>query len=276
VSLRAAVAVLVATYAFDARAEVPTKEDCIVANEHASSARKSGHLREARGGFRTCAVPACPQAVRDDCAAAVDSIDKAIPTIVFAAKDARGNDLTDVEVKMDGAVLRQRLGGTAIEIDPGEHTFVFTMPGREPITKPLVIAEGVKSRTEVVTFPAVAGEEPQPLIYPPVPPPPDGSVQRTLAITLAGAGVVAVGVGAFFGLRSKSTYDDARAHCPNGNGSCDDTGVSGGNDAHTQATISTISFILGGAALAASAVLYFTAPRSARARLDIPRGVATW
>jgi hypothetical protein len=99
------------------------------------------------------------------------------------------------------------------------------------------------------------------------PPPPapvsHASPQRTVGVVVAGGGVIAAVLGAVFAFEAKSTYDAAMAHCPGGPSSCDPQGVQGGQDAHSQATVSTVAFILGGAMLAGGAWLYFTAPSSA-------------
>ena len=88
----------------------------------------------------------------------------------------------------------------------------------------------------------------------------DGSTQRLIGLIAGGAGIVALGAGAFFGLKAKSTYNDALAQC-NPSKQCDQRGLDLGSDATSQATISTVAFVAGGALLAGGAVLYLTAPR---------------
>ena len=85
---------------------------------------------------------------------------------------------------------------------------------------------------------------------------------RPLAYALGGAGLVALGVGAYFGVQAKLTDDAAASHCPTLS-SCDGSGVVGGRDAHEQANIATLAFVAGGALLAGAGVVYFAAPRSA-------------
>ena len=74
------------------------------------------------------------------------------------------------------------------------------------------------------------------------------------------AWLVGVGLGTVFGLMAKSTYSDAVSHCPT-TSTCDGTGIRGGQDAHSQATISTLGFLAGSALLAGGVVLFLTSPK---------------
>jgi serine/threonine-protein kinase len=67
-------------------------------------------------------------------------------------------------------------------------------------------------------------------------------------------------VGAVFGLSAKSKADEANAYCDGP--ACDAPGLPLRDDARTAASISTVSFVVGGIALAAGGLVFFTAPRS--------------
>jgi hypothetical protein len=79
-------------------------------------------------------------------------------------------------------------------------------------------------------------------------------------------------IGAYFGFRAKSTYDEATApaNCPT-RSQCNQAGVDGVDAAHTQATIATVA-VIGSVLLVAGAVaLLVTAPpakASGRSRLS--------
>jgi hypothetical protein len=77
-----------------------------------------------------------------------------------------------------------------------------------------------------------------------------------------GVGVVGVGVGTVFGLRTSSKWTEAQTHCTGLE--CDRTGVTLAAEAKNNGTVSTISFIAGGLLLAGGAALFFTAPSGAR------------
>ncbi len=265
--------------AADARADgtPPTKEQCASANEGAQSSRKEGKLRAARAQLLVCAAKSCPQVVRDDCAERLNDLDAATPSIVFTAKGANDADVTNVRVTMDGLPFADRLDGSAINVDPGMHTFELRADGYPPATTKLVIREGAKRRQEVVSLAVPPAKPPAPLAAsktgPSVAlePPPSGGAQRTAAFVLGGVGMVGLGLGAFFGLRARATYNDASSHCPTSS-SCDDRGVTGGRDAHTEATVSTIAFAAGGTLLAGGVILYLTAPRQGAVGLQPAAG----
>jgi hypothetical protein len=110
-----------------------------------------------------------------------------------------------------------------------------------------------------VAAPAPA-ERPAPPLAPPSEPSAPGKTQRIASYALAGAGVIGIGVGSAFGLMASSSYNQARTDCGTG---CSATSKaqSEKSSADTDATVSTVAFVAGGAALVAGVVLFFTAPK---------------
>ena len=88
----------------------------------------------------------------------------------------------------------------------------------------------------------------------------EGSGQRTVAYVLLGVGVVGLGAGTIFGLMASSRWNSSQKECSVASCPDHDSAVSDKNSATSSALVSTVSFIAGGAALTAGAVLYFTAP----------------
>jgi hypothetical protein len=82
-------------------------------------------------------------------------------------------------------------------------------------------------------------------------------------LVVGGVGVAGLVVGGVFGILAKSTYDKATSltECPMVPNGCAVDGFNDGKTAHSQATVSTVAFIAGGALLATGGVLVFTAPR---------------
>ena len=181
-----------------------------------------------------------------------------------------------------------------VPLEEGRHLLRVTAPGRAPWQSELQAEKGERIR---IVVPALAAEssaaapspppkvtvekEPedlQPSPYPdePVPPDPesDWPVQRTLGIAVAGAGLVAVGVGTILGLNAVSTYDSTRAHCDDS--VCDARGVELTDSAKTSALWSTIAFGAGAAAIAGGAFLFFTAKTgdSAHAKVRVMPSMA--
>jgi hypothetical protein len=253
-----------------------TKQQCIDGDVKAQDLRRDGKLSAAREALRQCAAASCPAAVRDDCSKRLDDLDRAQPTLILAARDAAGNDIVAVTVTMDGQPFADRLPGTPLPVDPGEHTFVFQAPGQPPLEKRLVVRESEQGRREGVTLGgaraagdtvAGAGGESRGA-------PRGHGTQKVLALIAAGVGVVGVGVGSAFGLVALSDRNAAQSVCP---GQCaDSSGVSKWSDAKTAGNVSTVAFVVGGVGLAAGAVLWLTATPAQRpgatARLGLGPG----
>ena len=94
--------------------------------------------------------------------------------------------------------------------------------------------------------------------------PSTGSTQRTVGLAVLGVGVVGAALGTVFGLNATSKHSDAKANCNADQSACNSTGAGQMKDARSAATLSTVAFALGGAAIAGGAVLYLTAPKKER------------
>jgi hypothetical protein len=246
--------------AFPARATDPTKQACVEANDAAQDLRQSGKLLEAREKLAVCAAASCPGVVRDDCTQRLAEVDSAMPHIVFAAKDAAGNDIVDVKVAIDGAPLADRLDGSSIKVDPGPREFVFTWEGHRSVTKKFVLAEHDQARREVVVFGNAETSHPESAnagVAPAATGP--GIDRKTIAFAVGGAGVAGLIVGSIFGAVASSKWSAAKSDCGAG---CGPAAPAQGekNTASSDATISTVAFVVGGALAAGGVVLYLTAP----------------
>jgi hypothetical protein len=245
-------------------AAAPSKTQCIAANEKAQDLRQEGKLREARAQLTTCVAASCPGPVREDCARLFGEVDAALPSLVFEVKDRAGDDLGAVRVTADGEALADRLDGTAIVVDPGDHRFVFEANGLPAVEKRVVVREGDKGRHVSVSMSpgAPGGSTNAAEGTPRSSAPSDGKAQRTAGLIMGAGGIAGIVIGSIFGVLTKATYDNALQNECHGNpGTCDSQGGQDGSTAHSQATIATIGFIAGAALLAGGAVLYFTAPK---------------
>jgi hypothetical protein len=193
---------------------VQGKAACVAAYEAGQRARAAGHFRAARVELVTCARTACPPALQKDCTRWLGELDDAQPTIVLAVGKG-GADLQDVRVLIDGRVATERLTGSALPIDPGEHKLRFEHGEDPPVEQVLVVREGEKARRIDISFGA-------PTARAAVPPPKltDPSTSRPtpgatyVAMGVGGAGLVAFGVLAGYGLSQKSALDACRPSCP--------------------------------------------------------------
>ncbi len=83
--------------------------------------------------------------------------------------------------------------------------------------------------------------------------------QQTIGIGVASLGVVGLGVGTYFVLRSNSKESTASAHCPANE--CDPVGFDANNAALSAKKAATWSYIAGGALVAGGVVLILTEPK---------------
>jgi hypothetical protein len=181
------------------RADVPT-DRCIGGNAKAQWLRQAGKFDEAREQLKSCAQASCPGMVRDDCMQRLDELERAQPTIVFDVKDSAGNDVSAVAVTVDGRRLVDRLDGRAIGVDSGDHTFTFTVAGRSPVSRTLLLHEGEKGRREHVVVPASAQSSRPEVSAEPATEDRHPSPWRAIGLATAGVGVVGLGVGVALGV----------------------------------------------------------------------------
>jgi hypothetical protein len=247
-------------------ANPPSKTECAKANADAQALRMEGKLAAGRTELELCQSPSCPAIVRDDCAQRMDDLERAQPTIVFDVKDTAGTDVSAAAVTVDGQPLSSKLTGSALRVDPGEHTFVVTADGHPPVTRRLVIKEGEKDRREVVALGSLA---PSPSPSPVSASGTAGATQlgsrRILGLTAGGAGIAAFAVGGIFGAETFSAVSQQNSACANSSHcTSPHEAESAHSSAVTDSTVSTAMFIAGGVLLAGGALLFFTAPRASQ------------
>ncbi len=270
----AALALVLGVAAGPASAD-PTKEECASADETAQGLRAAGKLREAQDELTFCVARSCPRAVRNDCAERLDELQRALPSVVLAVRSSRGDDLTAVRVLVDGAPLTASLGGSALAVNPGAHTFTFEAEGYAPLQQEILIREGDKERTVSVVLRAAdaTGSRPAPQALPPAATPPAGapplpatpppvspggearglSTRRWVAILSTGVGLAGLGAAGFLGLAAKSEYDTAEQ----------ETGSPRHDDSVSAVHTGNVATVFAGAGAllaAGGVVLWLTAP----------------
>jgi len=190
-------------------------------------------------------------------------------------------------VKRGDVVVAESSWGSAIPVDPGSVTVSASAPGRATWKKSVEVGAGGETIVVPALEPGTPASEPEgPVTAPDVQvtrdtaPKTHSSTQKTLGLVAVGLGVVGVGVGSYFGLRARSKWDDAKAHCTRATSGCDPTGMDLGDQAGSAADVSTIALAAGGVLVAGGLVLWLTAPSASperAARLGIgmsPAGVS--
>jgi hypothetical protein len=238
-----------------------------VANETAQDLQRSGKLVEAQAQLLTCAASACPTAVRLDCADRLQSVEQALPTVVFTPRDAGGGDTSAASLAVDGVVQSAPLDGTPVAVDPGTHTFTLILAGRAPVLLRLALKKGDRVRREVV-FEATGGtagaSSEGALGGGSVGP--RGSAQASAVLTrrigwaAIGAGAAGMTLGTVFGFVALGRRLSL-GHACNGGSECPDGQEDNIESMHVNAVASNVSFAIGVLGLAAGGVLLFGFPQ---------------
>lgn len=192
---------------------------------------------------------------------------------IIVTPEARAMGL---EVRADGTLQPEESWDVAIPVDPGPVVIRVSAPTKEDWGT--VVDVRGEGKTTELTIPTLK-DAAAPVVAPPPPPPPQQQMQQApmpidrvghpatyitnqqlLGIVVAGVGVVSVVVGSVFGGVAISKWNGG-ADCPNDKCINNDAQQKA-QDAMTFGNVSTALFIVGGAALAGGAVIYFTAPSS--------------
>jgi len=200
-----------------------------------------------------------------------------------------------LQIRCGSVPIDPSLPGAAVPVDPGEVIVEASAPGYAALSRSVTVAPGSKVSVTIpaltrLTTPA-AGAPPAeaPTSSPPAPSPASapspgptapaaGPVQElpppetqslVLPLTLGAIGLVGIGVGSVFGVKSIENAGDARDSCPGG--ACrEERGETLMNRARTQANVSNVAFAVGAAGVAAGIIVYVLGrPKQAEAGLDI-------
>lgn len=250
-TLAAAIALLPAE---EGAARADEKAACVAASDQAQTLRDEGKYRAARASLMECARDACPTIVRRDCEKWLAELDASQPTLVFGARDPKGNDVDGTRVLLDGAPLVERLDGKPVPVDPGEHVFRYEAPGAAPVEQHVVVRVNEKNRTLTAILMPQANQTAAPL-----PPPPVDATARDTAAPRApipaaawvflGTTIVAAGSFAFFGLTGQNDVANMRA-APSAGGCAPNCPQSQVDAARTKLLVADVSLGVGVVSLA--------------------------
>jgi len=227
------------------------KAACVAAAQEGQELRDAKRFGDAREKLLVCAQAGCPDVVRNDCTGWLSDVEAKRSSLVFTAKDAAGNDLSEVRVTANGKPLLEKLDGSSVFVDPGECTLVFESGGKQT-EKKIVVAEGQKARAVDVVIggermsepPTTADMEAGPYVAP------------IVLVSIGAAGLIAFAV--LQGV-AQSEYADIEQGC-GATRSCNDDEVSG---TETKFIASGVMLGVGGAAVATAAILWIVDAASA-------------
>jgi hypothetical protein len=242
--LAAGAALTVTTASPAARAD--DADVCMTAPVEGQTLQKAGKLLAARDKFTSCARKSCPTEIVQDCTRWAGDVLAALPTVVLAARDQAGHDLSDATVSIDDKPPVP-VGARSTPIDPGSHKFVFrrlatgTGATVEQVT---IVREGEKNREVAATFQTPDAAVPPPTVQErPIP----AATWVSAAFGVAGFGVLGVAGG--IGVANR-----ASEHCDTG---CTQSQKSGVDDLFH---VADIGLGVGAAGVVLATVLFLARP----------------
>lgn len=155
-----------------------------------------------------------------------------------------------IEVSLDGVPVGKAAWNEAAPLDPGDHQISATAPGKKAWNTSVTI--GAAADRQVVHVPnleddlsavAPAASSASAPTTRPEPPPVPPERSNTAAYVIGGAGIAALGVGAFFGWRASQKWDDAQSNCKGD--VCNAQAASLSRDANSAAWVSNVGLGLG-------------------------------
>jgi hypothetical protein len=191
------------------------------------------------------------------------SLESRVPELVIVVTPAaRAQGVT---VTRDGEVVPSTQWDTPTRTDPGVHQIIVTAPSKATrhLTATLVAQKGVVAtmvdgledpQPESPTSPSASQDHPGGNQEP-------FQTRRWVSFAVGGVGVVGVSVGVVLGALAVSNLHSSNDGPCNAADQCTPGGQALRQDALHFANGATGAFVVGGAALAAGAVLYFTIPK---------------
>jgi uncharacterized protein (TIGR03382 family) len=228
--------------------------DCLESNGQTASAREEFlaalDLAEQHGDPRQAIARARANAL-------LPRLSRIVLVVPGAAKDA-------VEVSCDGTSIPSQRWASGFYVDPGLHHLQATVAGRPFWEADVSVARSPSSQTLTVPGPPAGPDSAAPWMTTRSETPPrdqrfSGSAQdnlRIAAVTTGGVGLLAIGLGIYFGLEAKHDNDESLAPGLCGASHCTTMGYDLRESATTNATAADIAFGVGGAAALGSVLLY--------------------
>jgi hypothetical protein len=233
--------------------------DCYEKNRQIASAWAT--FKEAATAAKAGGMPDREQVARQRAAA----LEPRLPHMVIVVPEQAAANVT--EIKRDGVAVPRVAWGAPLPVDAGEHVIEAKGSGPQPWSQRVTVVEG---KTETVTV-TVSSAEAQTAPVAPVPPESadtagKGKGQKVAGAIIAGAGVVALGIGTVVVLSAKSKYNGADCNESN---VCVQAGYDDRQSAISMANTANIVLGAGMVALVAGGVLWLTAPSSAHAGISV-------
>jgi hypothetical protein len=174
------------------------------------------------------------------------------------------NRVEGLAIERDGVEVGAAQWGLSIPVDPGSHTIQAHAPGKKDWQTTITVA--ADASTQALSVPLLDNA---PITEKQAPPgtsaasdKPMSHVQRNASYVALGIGGAGVIIGSVFGLRAVSKNNASNtADCQGNDCLRGSAGAQARADARSAGNVSTVAFVVGGAALATGLVLFFTGPK---------------
>ena len=231
---------------------------------------KLGRIASAWATFREAASAAAAQGQAQRAELATQRAEELKPKLAFLVVQVppETSGLEGLAIEYDQQAVLSELWGVPMPVDPGEHVVTAAAPGHQSWSGQVVVQD---SATVTLTVPTLAAEllaaEPSPALSGQQAPMTSttsssdpGSTQRLAGWIVGGVGLVALGVGSYFGIQAISRNSDAEASGCSGQFCDSQDGLTLTRQALDAASLSNL-FVTGGLVLVVtSAALHLFAP----------------
>lgn len=182
---------------------------------------------------------------------ALEALAGRIPTLQVTLE---GTDASLAAVSIDGQPVAAEALADPIEVNPGEHRLVLEVAGHEPAETTVTVEEGTAGHPVTLPVGPATAEEAGPA------PPPDEEEAPSIVppLIVAGVGVAAIGVGVVTGILTLDDAAELKDRCPDN--PCPEDNESLADSVNTLGTVSTIGFVVGGAAIGAGVLWLLLQP----------------
>lgn len=232
-------------------------QQCATSYETAQRERGRGAFLEATQAAQACSQIECNALIVQECIKLLEQFKAETPTMVFSARNGRGEEIAAVKVEIDGKPAADRIDGLPIAVNPGIHTFRFTTEGEAPVEIKHTARVGDKNRLIEVQIgkpvPVGVGVSPTAPGTAPLAPAPEQQPSKPVPIAtwlLGGVGVVGLGVFGYMRLKASSDYNDLSSSC---SPHCNPDDV---DKVHTKYQFSYVGLGVGIAGLGSAALVY--------------------
>jgi tetratricopeptide (TPR) repeat protein len=204
-----------------------------------------------------------PKNLRADAAANAAKLEPKLPKYVLRMAQ-------QAQVTIDGIAI-DSAPDIEVPIDPGKHVVEANAAGFNAWKYEYTAVEGKLEELAIALVKQPSAEPEHPVKIPEGPSP--RSSRRTIGIAVVAVGGAILAGGAVFGVIAKSRNDDAKDICGGDIDACDPARLADAQDkvdaARKAGNLSTVGFIVGGAAVVTGIVLFVTAPKSTKRHVSI-------